>query len=74
MFLHETGSNNPLGINSRADKVVFFPYYMRKDFLGFFMCAGVLILFFFRFPGYFMEYQKYIQANSLVTPPHIQPE
>ncbi|NWS78883.1 CYB protein, partial [Mionectes macconnelli] len=39
-FLHETGSNNPLGISSNCDKIPFHPYYSLKDALGF-----ALILF-----------------------------
>ncbi|NXS39013.1 CYB protein, partial [Balaeniceps rex] len=34
-FLHETGSNNPLGIPSDCDKIPFHPYYTTKDILGF---------------------------------------
>ncbi|NWX94199.1 CYB protein, partial [Nothoprocta pentlandii] len=34
-FLHETGSNNPLGIVSHCDKIPFHPYFSIKDLLGF---------------------------------------
>ncbi|NXJ16892.1 CYB protein, partial [Odontophorus gujanensis] len=34
-FLHETGSNNPLGITSDCDKIPFHPYFSTKDILGF---------------------------------------
>ncbi|NXV04062.1 CYB protein, partial [Cettia cetti] len=34
-FLHETGSNNPIGIPSDCDKIPFHPYYSIKDILGF---------------------------------------
>ncbi|KFP82741.1 hypothetical protein N310_06976, partial [Acanthisitta chloris] len=34
-FLHETGSNNPLGISSNCDKIPFHPYFSAKDLLGF---------------------------------------
>jgi len=34
-FLHEEGSNNPLGCDS-IDNVPFHPYYTYKDILGFF--------------------------------------
>jgi len=36
LFLHETGSNNPLGVNSNLDKFAFHPYFTRKDLMGFF--------------------------------------
>ncbi|NXV39516.1 CYB protein, partial [Rissa tridactyla] len=34
-FLHESGSNNPLGILSNCDKIPFHPYFSLKDILGF---------------------------------------
>ncbi|NWY68025.1 CYB protein, partial [Erithacus rubecula] len=34
-FLHETGSNNSLGIPADCDKIPFHPYYSTKDILGF---------------------------------------
>ncbi|KAF1538331.1 cytochrome b, partial [Eudyptes schlegeli] len=34
-FLHESGSNNPLGIVANSDKIPFHPYYSTKDILGF---------------------------------------
>jgi ubiquinol-cytochrome c reductase cytochrome b subunit len=74
VYLHETGSKNPLGLGSSSDKIVFFPYFLSKDVLGIFIVPRVLFCLFLGFPWYFMEYQNFIQANSLVTPPHIQPE
>ncbi|KFP60435.1 Cytochrome b, partial [Cariama cristata] len=34
-FLHESGSNNPLGVTSDCDKIPFHPYFSTKDTLGF---------------------------------------
>ncbi len=34
IFLHETGSNNPLGLNPNFDKSPFHPYFTSKDLLG----------------------------------------
>ncbi|NWH42286.1 CYB protein, partial [Halcyon senegalensis] len=39
-FLHESGSNNPLGIQSNCDKIPFHPYFSLKDIFGF-----ILLLF-----------------------------
>merc|ERR1712190_195788 len=36
LFLHQTGRNNPLGINSNFDKISFHPYFSSKDLFGFF--------------------------------------
>lgn len=73
IFLHETGSKNPLGLKRSTDKVAFFPLFALKDILGFFVYF-VLAYCFFLSPFSFMEFQKFIEANSLVTPLHIQPE
>ncbi len=73
-FLHETGSKNPLGLFSPKDKITFYPYFLSKDLIGIILIPGTLFLCFFTFPGSFMEYQNFIEANPLVTPPHIQPE
>lgn len=74
VFLHEKGSNNPLGLNSSGDKLPFHPYFTIKDILGF---SIVLFSFFFiviSFPDYFGDPENFIEANPLVTPVHIQPE
>nr|YP_003457030.1 cytochrome b [Haplophryne mollis]BAI77351.1 cytochrome b [Haplophryne mollis] len=74
LFLHETGSNNPLGINSDTDKIPFHPYFSYKDLLGFavmFSALGSLALF---WPNLLGDPDNFIPANPLVTPPHIKPE
>jgi ubiquinol-cytochrome c reductase cytochrome b subunit len=35
LFLHQTGSNNPLGLNKNIDKNPFHPYFTVKDILRF---------------------------------------
>ncbi|NXG81145.1 CYB protein, partial [Baryphthengus martii] len=42
-FLHESGSNNPLGISSNCDKIPFHPYFSLKDILGFILIFLPLI-------------------------------
>jgi ubiquinol-cytochrome c reductase cytochrome b subunit len=73
VFLHETGSSNPLGLNSNQDKVAFFPFFLYKDIFGFSLFF-ILVFIFFCFSKNFLEYQNFLEANSLVTPTHIQPE
>nr|NP_443254.1 cytochrome b [Harpadon microchir]BAB70039.1 cytochrome b [Harpadon microchir] len=74
LFLHETGSNNPTGINSDADKIAFHPYFIYKDLLGFvIMLAGLSALAFF-YPNLLGDPDNFTPANPLVTPPHIKPE
>nr|YP_010949694.1 cytochrome b [Micropogonias undulatus]WMI35507.1 cytochrome b [Micropogonias undulatus] len=74
LFLHETGSNNPLGLNSDADKIPFHPYFIYKDLLGFAVlitCLTALALF---SPNLLGDPDNFTPANPLVTPPHIKPE
>nr|YP_001905910.1 cytochrome b [Ophiura albida]CAL50587.1 cytochrome b [Ophiura albida] len=74
LFLHETGSNNPLGIPSDYDKVTFHTYFSSKDLVGFiifFIALGSLALL---YPTSLSDPENFIPANPLVTPPHIQPE
>nr|ANK58397.1 cytochrome b [Calandrella acutirostris tibetana] len=73
-FLHETGSNNPLGIPSDCDKIPFHPYYSTKDILGFallFILLATLALF---SPNLLGDPENFTPANPLATPPHIKPE
>nr|YP_009107080.1 cytochrome b [Oxytate striatipes]AIT96927.1 cytochrome b [Oxytate striatipes] len=73
-FLHEKGSNNPLGLSSGCDKVMFHPYYSMKDLYGFFMFSMFFIFICFMFPYIFMDVENFISSNPMVTPVHIQPE
>nr|YP_009169440.1 cytochrome b [Naticarius hebraeus]AKL90637.1 cytochrome b [Naticarius hebraeus] len=74
LFLHETGSNNPLGLNSDGDKVPFHSYYSFKDLVGFVVMLGLLTFLVLFFPQLLTDPENFIPANPLVTPVHIQPE
>nr|YP_010968850.1 cytochrome b [Torpedo suessii]WNO19581.1 cytochrome b [Torpedo suessii] len=74
LFLHETGSNNPTGLNSDMDKIPFHPYYTYKDILGFFILILTLIILTLFSPNLLGDAENFIPANPLVTPPHIKPE
>uniref|UniRef100_A0AAU8L453 Cytochrome b n=1 Tax=Cyphochilus crataceus TaxID=1453293 RepID=A0AAU8L453_9SCAR len=74
LFLHQTGSNNPLGINSNIDKVSFHPYYSYKDFVGFIIMTMILMLLVLSNPYLLGDPENFTPANPLVTPVHIQPE
>lgn len=73
-LLHKDGSNNPLGINTNADYVSFYPYYYVKDLFAFFVFASLFAFFVFFYPNALGHPDNYIPANPLVTPPHIVPE
>nr|UAU48056.1 cytochrome b [Alexandromys oeconomus] len=74
LFLHETGSNNPTGLNSDTDKIPFHPYYTIKDFLGVLILLMVLMILTLFFPDILGDPDNYTPANPLNTPPHIKPE
>nr|YP_010277818.1 cytochrome b [Neripteron violaceum]YP_010349222.1 cytochrome b [Neritina violacea]UHY94495.1 cytochrome b [Neripteron violaceum]UNV38202.1 cytochrome b [Neritina violacea] len=74
LFLHETGSNNPLGINSDTDKIPFHSYYTFKDLVGFIVLLFLLTLLVMFSPQLLGDPENFIPANPLVTPVHIQPE
>nr|WVD73159.1 cytochrome b [Monolepta cavipennis] len=74
LYLHQTGSSNPIGTNSNIDKIPFHPYFTFKDILG-----GLIMMFMLTFLTLYNPYllgdpDNFIPANPLVTPVHIQPE
>ncbi|URI09537.1 cytochrome bc complex cytochrome b subunit [Aquincola tertiaricarbonis] len=83
--LHEVGSNNPDGVEIKAKKdaqgrpldgIPFHPYYTVHDILGvsvFLMIFSAIIFFAPELGGYFLEYNNFIPADPLKTPPHIAP-
>nr|AWN09415.1 cytochrome b [Nannospalax nehringi] len=74
LFLHKTGSNNPSGLDSNADKIPFHPYFTIKDILGIILLINSLtfmVLFYWDVLGY---KENVTPANPLSTPPHIKPE
>jgi len=85
MALHEVGSNNPDGVEIKkhkdaqghpVDGIPFHPYYTVKDIVGAvaFMFLFFLVVFFMpEMGGYFLEYNNFIPADPLKTPPHIAP-
>nr|AAZ92421.1 cytochrome b [Lepilemur sahamalazensis] len=74
LFLHETGSNNPLGVPSNSDKIPFHPYYTTKDFLGLLLLILLLMTMALFYPDLLGDPDNYTPANPLNTPPHIKPE
>src|SRR6478735_8736949 len=83
--LHEVGSNNPDGVEIKdskdargnpVDGIPFHPYYTVHDIyaVSIFLFIFSLVLFFApEGGGYFLEFNNFIEANPLKTPPHIAP-
>ena len=75
--LHVTGQGNPDGVevkDVKKETVPFTPYATLKDgyAIGAFLVIYAWMTFFV--PNYLGHPDNYIEANPLVTPPHIVPE
>nr|YP_009439687.1 cytochrome b [Yanocephalus yanonis]ATG83160.1 cytochrome b [Yanocephalus yanonis] len=73
-FLHLTGSNNPMGINSNLDKIPFHPFFSIKDLMGFMFTLTALMTLTMVDPFLLSDPDNFTPANPMVTPIHIQPE
>jgi ubiquinol-cytochrome c reductase cytochrome b subunit len=85
LALHETGSNNPDGIEIKENKgpdgipvdgIAFHPYYTAKDLVAiiiFLILFCGVVFFAPEMGGYFLEHANFEPANSLKTPEHIAP-
>nr|AUW55035.1 cytochrome b [Elseya branderhorsti]AUW55048.1 cytochrome b [Elseya branderhorsti]AUY54800.1 cytochrome b [Elseya branderhorsti] len=74
LLLHETGSNNPTGLNSNCDKIPFHPYFSYKDLLGLILMITCLLTLALFYPNLLGDPDNFTPANPLITPPHIKPE
>nr|UQJ75129.1 cytochrome b [Calcaritermes cf. nigriceps] len=74
LFLHQTGSNNPMGLKSDTDKMPFHPYFTMKDTVGFMILFAALATLSLSEPYLLGDPDNFTPANPLVTPVHIQPE
>jgi ubiquinol-cytochrome c reductase cytochrome b subunit len=87
MALHETGSNNPDGVEIKKqpkdpatglplDGIYSHPLYSVKDVFGmtvFLLVFSIIVFFAPEMGGYFLEYNNFIPADPLKTPAHIAP-
>ena len=87
MALHETGSNNPDGVEIKKqpkdpvtglplDGIYSHPYYTVKDIVGvivFLVVFSIVVFFLPEMGGYFIEANNFIPADPLKTPEHIAP-
>jgi ubiquinol-cytochrome c reductase cytochrome b subunit len=86
LALHDVGSNNPDGVEIKdkldpktgcpLDGIPFHPYYTVHDTFGLalFLLAFFAIMFLApELGGYFLEWNNFIPADPLTTPPHIAP-
>jgi len=74
IMLHQTGSSNPIGINTNLDKIEFHPYFSTKDFTPFLIVIIVITFLVTQIPLLIGDTENSNEANPLATPIHIQPE
>nr|QZI85962.1 cytochrome b [Sycanus falleni] len=74
LFLHQTGSNNPLGLKNNLDKIPFHPYFTIKDLAGIVVTLMMFLTLTLLEPRLLGDPENFIPASPLVTPVHIQPE
>nr|ABY48370.1 cytochrome b [Xantusia vigilis]ABY48371.1 cytochrome b [Xantusia vigilis]ABY48372.1 cytochrome b [Xantusia vigilis] len=74
LFLHESGSNNPTGLNANTDKISFHPFFSYKDLLGAVMITMLLLILTLFSPNLLGDPENFTPANPMMTPPHIKPE
>jgi ubiquinol-cytochrome c reductase cytochrome b subunit len=73
LFLHQTGSNNVLGLTSDTDKIQFHPYFTTKDIVGFIIIFAAISTISLKEPYILGDTDNFTPSNPLVTPVHIQP-
>jgi len=74
VILHNPKSSNPMGIRTLNDFIPFHPYFTVKDIFGLIIFLIFFSVFIFFYPNVLGHPDNYIQANPMVTPPHIVPE
>jgi ubiquinol-cytochrome c reductase cytochrome b subunit len=72
--LHESGSNNPVGVTGNLDRLAMHPYFIFKDLVTIVLFFLVLSLFVFYAPNVLGHSDNYIPANPMQTPASIVPE
>lgn len=74
LFLHSTGSSNPLGLYRINKKVIFKYNYSLGDLTGYLVSFSLFIILCLYLPLTLGDDENFIQSNPGVTPQHIQPE
>jgi ubiquinol-cytochrome c reductase cytochrome b subunit len=65
-LLHKDGSNNPLGVDSKGDKIPFYPYFVIKDLFAFFCFLTFFGVFVLYFPNALGHPDNYIRTGKSV--------
>ena len=74
LYLHISGSSNPVGTTSNADRTAFHPYFSFKDLVTVYLFFIIFTAIIFYSPDKLGHSDNYIEANSMQTPASIVPE
>jgi ubiquinol-cytochrome c reductase cytochrome b subunit len=74
LYLHVSGSSNPIGTTGNADRTAFHPYFSFKDLVTVFLFFIAFTAIVFYAPDKLGHSDNYIEANSMQTPASIVPE
>ena len=66
LVLHQYGAGNPLGINSKTDKISIYPYFIVKDLLSCIFFLFFFSIFIWFIPNFLGHSDNYIEANSML--------
>nr|DAZ91235.1 TPA_asm: CYTB [Gammarus fossarum] len=73
-FLHQQGSNNPLGLSSNTTKINFNLFFSMKDTLGVLIMSVMFLMLILYWPMTLGDKENFNKADPAITPQHIQPE
>jgi Cytochrome b(N-terminal)/b6/petB len=72
LYLHVSGSSNPVGTTSNADRTAFHPYFSFKDLVTVYLFFIIFTAIIFYAPDKLGHSDNYIEANSMQTPASIK--
>lgn len=74
IYLHDTGSNSPLGATLTKEKLPFSSLFLTKDGVRAIVIVWALMWGVLTIPDILGDPENFNPANPMVTPIHIQPE
>ena len=72
LYLHVSGSSNPVGTTGNADRTAFHPYFSFKDLVTIYLFFILFAIIIFYMPDKLGHSDNYIEANSMQTPASIE--
>jgi len=74
LYLHISGSSNPVCTTGNTDRTAFHPYFSFKDLVTIYLFFVLFAIILFFAPDKLGHSDNYIEANSMQTPVSIVPE